>query len=100
MKYIRQDLTNVGNVQINDVLVNKENGTTYQVSEVETKQGVFVVNNKVAKFREIELLVQNEEAAIVKYTNKSQLKEMDKIISNPKSIKIDQLLDEMKVQNE
>lgn len=100
MKYIRQDLTNVGSVQINDVLVNKESGATYQVSEVETKQGVFVVNNKVAKFREIEILVQNEEATIVKYTNKGQLKEMDKIISNPKSIKVNQLLDEMKVQNE
>lgn len=98
--YIRQDLTDVGNLQVNDIIVNKENGKTYQVQEVETKQGVYVVNNKIAKFKEIEILAQSNEYTIVKYTNKSKLKEMDKIISNPKSIKMDQLLDDMNVQNE
>lgn len=100
MYYIRQDLTNVNDVQVNDILVNQEDGSTYQVSEVETKQGVYVINNKVAKFKEIEISVQSDEYAIVKYTGKSQLKEMDKIISNPKSIKINQLVDGMKIQNE
>lgn len=100
MIYIRQDLTNLNAVQVNDVLVNKDNGTTHQVTDVETKQGVYVVNNNMAKFREVTLLVQSDEYAIVKYTSKSQLKEMDKIISNPKSIKVDQLLDDVKVQNE
>lgn len=100
MKYIRQDLTDINNIQVNDVLVNQADGTTYQITEVETKQGVYVINNKVAKFKEIEILVQSGEYAIVKYTGKSQLKEMDKIISNPKSIKIDQLLDDMKIENE
>lgn len=100
MKYIRQDLTDINNIQVNDVLVNQADGTTYQITEVETKQGVYVINNKIAKFKEIEVLVQSEEYVIVKYAGKSQLKEMDKIISNPKSIKIDQLLDDMKIENE
>lgn len=100
MQYIRQDLTDVNNIQVNDILINQEDGTTYQVSEVETKQGVYVINNKVAKFKEIEILVQSDDYAIVKYTGKSQLKEMDKIISNPKSIKIDQLIDDMRIENE
>lgn len=100
MQYIRQDLTDVNNIQVNDILINQEDGTIYQVSEVETKQGVYVINNKVAKFKEIEILVQSDDYAIIKYTGKSQLKEMDKIISNPKSIKIDQLIDDMKIENE
>lgn len=100
MYYIRQDLTDVNTIQVNDILVNQLDGSTYQVSEVETKQGVYVINNKVAKFKEIEILVQSDEYAIVKYMGKSQLKEMDKIISNPKSIKIDQLIDDMKIENE
>lgn len=100
MHYIRQDLTDVNTIQVYDVLVNQSDGSTYQVSEVETKQGVYVINNKVAKFKEIEILVQSDEYAIVKYMGKSQLKEMDKIISNPKSIKIDQLIDDMKIENE
>lgn len=100
MYYIRQDLTDASALQLNDIIVNKENGKTYQVTEVETKQGVYVVNNKIAKFKEIEILAQSNEYTIVKYTSKSKLKEQDKIISNPKSIKMDQLLDEMKVQNE
>lgn len=98
--YMIQDLTDAKALQVNDVIVNKETGKTYQVTEVETKQGVYVVNNKIAKFKEIEISAQSNEYAIVKYTSKSKLKEQDKIISNPKSIKMDQLLDEMKVQNE
>lgn len=100
MHYIRQDLTNANHIQVNDILVNQDDGSTYQVSQVETKQGVYVINNKVAKFKEIEILVQSDEYTIVKYTGKSQLKEMDKIISNPKSIKINQLVDGMNIQNE
>ncbi|MBU3805205.1 MAG: hypothetical protein H9872_10700 [Candidatus Cellulosilyticum pullistercoris] len=100
MQYIRQDLTDVNNIQVNDILVNQADGSTYQISEVETKQGVYVTNNKVAKFKEIEIVAQSDEYAIVKNTGKSQLKEMDKIISNPKSIKIDQLIDDTKIENE
>ena len=100
MHYIRQDLTDANNIQVNDILVNEADGSSYQVSEIETKQGIYVINNKVAKFKEIEILVQSGEYAIVKYTGKSQLKEMDKIISNPKSIKMEQLIDDMKIENE
>lgn len=100
MNYIIQDLTNASTLQLNDVIVESESGKTYQVTESETSSGVYVVNGQVASFKEIEILVQNGEYALVKNNAKSQLKEMDKIISNPKSIKKDQLLDDMKIQNE
>lgn len=98
--YVLQDVTNASIVQLNDILVNKETGETYQLVHSTVKPGVYVVNGKIANFKEIEIIDQSKEYAIVKYNNNSQLKEMDKIISNPKSIKADQLLDDMKIQND
>ena len=97
---IRQDITNSNNVQVNNVLVDPQSGSSYEVTEIETKQGVYVINGKVAQFKTIEIELVSGEYAIVKYDGNTQLKEMDKMISNPKSIKIDQLLEDMNVQNE
>ena len=98
--YIRQDITNSNNVQVNNVLVDPQSGSSYEVTEIETKQGVYVINGKIAQFKTIEIELVSGEYAIVKYDGNTQLKEMDKMISNPKSIKIDQLLEDMNVQNE
>ena len=98
--YIVQDLTDLTKVQLHDTLILPEQEKTYEVTESEVSKGVYVINSQVAKFKEVEVLAQNEEYALVKYNSKSQLKEMDKIISNPKSIKQNQLLDDMKIQNE
>lgn len=100
MYYIVQDLTDLTKVQLHDTLILPEQEKTYEVTESEVSKGVYVINSQVAKFKEVEVLAQNEEYALVKYNSKSQLKEMDKIISNPKSIKQNQLLDDMKIQNE
>lgn len=98
--YIRQDITNSNNVQVNNVLVDPQSGSSYEVTEIETKQGVYVINGKIAQFKTVEIDLVSGEYAIVKYDGNTQLKEMDKMISNPKSIKIDQLLEDMNVQNE
>ncbi len=98
--YILQDLTNAKILQLNNVLVNPENSQTYQLTEIETKKGVYVINGKIAAFKPIEIAVTSGEYAIIDYNQKSKLKERDKIISNPKSIKLDQLLDDMTIQNE
>ena len=98
--YILQDLSDTKKLQLNDVLVKQESGETCQLTKSIVKQGVYVVNAKIANFKEIEIIDQSNEYAIVRNNNNSKLKEMDKIISNPKSVKADQLLDDMKVQNE
>lgn len=98
--YVRQDIANSSSLQVNNVLVDPQTGDTYEVTEIETKQGVYVINGKIAQFKTIEIELVSGEYAIVKYGVDTQLKEMDKMISNPKSIRIDQLLEDMSVQNE
>jgi len=98
--YVIQDLTNALAIQLKDTLIHPKTGKTYDVTKSEVTQGVYVINGQIADFKEIEILAENQEYVLVKYNAKSQLKEMDKIISNPKSIKKDQLLDDMKIQNE
>lgn len=100
MYYMIQDLTDAQVIQLKDTLVHPQTGKAYEVTESEVVKGVYVINSQIAKFKEVEILTQNDEYALVKYNAKSQLKEMDKIISNPKSIKKDQLLEDMKIQNE
>lgn len=100
MYSIIQDLTSVDSIQLNDTIVLKDTENAYKVTQMEVISGVYVINSQVAKFKEIELLTQNEEYALVKCNANSELKEMDKIISNPKSISKDQLLEDMKIQNE
>lgn len=98
--YVIQDLEQVNGLKLNDILVKTDTNATYQVTESVVQEGVYVINNQMAQFVPIEILAQNSEYALVKYNNKSRLKEMDKIISNPKSIKNGQLLEEMNIQNE
>lgn len=95
--YVIQDLEQADGLKLNDILVQMDTGSTYQVTESEVKDGVYVINNQMAQFTPIEILAQNSEYALVKY---NKLKEMDKIISNPKSIKNGQLLEDMNIQNE
>ena len=95
-----QDLEQANGLQVNDILVKTDTEETYELTESEVKEGVFVINNQMAQFVPIEILAQNSEYALVKYNNSSRLKEMDKIISNPKSIKNGQLLEDMNIKNE
>ena len=96
--FVPQEMTS--GLKINDVLVETESGETYKITESEVRKGVYVINSQIARFTPIEILAQNGEYALVKYNNLSRLKEMDKIISNPMSIKNGQLLEDMKIENE
>ncbi len=98
--YIRQDIVQANSIQVNNIIVEPETGNTYQVTDIETKQGVYVINGKIAEFKTIEVEMISGEYAIVKYGGNTQLKEMDKMISNPKGIKLEQLLTDMSIQNE
>ncbi|MGL6173239.1 MAG: HlyD family efflux transporter periplasmic adaptor subunit [Cellulosilyticaceae bacterium] len=96
--YILQDLTNLKSIQVNDTIVNADTKEKFKVSEVQAVQGVYTINGRFAKFKQIDVALSNKEYAIIKPN--SQLKEFDQIISNPKSIKEDQLLKFMNIQNE
>ncbi len=98
--YIRQDIAQANSIQVNHIIVEPETGKTYQVTDIETKQGVYVINGKIAEFKTIEVEMISGDYAIVKYGGNTQLKEMDKMISNPKGIKLEQLLTDMSIQNE
>lgn len=97
--HVLQDLTDSSKIQLNDVLIDKTENSPYQLTQSVVKQGVYVINGKVADFKEIDIIDKSKEYAIVRQSDTSPLREMDKIISNPKGIKNNQLLDEMKVQN-
>ncbi|PHV71132.1 hypothetical protein CS063_07325 [Sporanaerobium hydrogeniformans] len=98
--YILQELGKSDALQLEDVLVLPESGESTVLKEVEPISGVYVINGKLAQFKVIEMVLQNEEYALVKPGGNTELKELDKIISNPKSISKDQLLDHMNIQNE
>jgi hypothetical protein len=98
--YIFQEIGVSECIQINDLLVHKESGKEMRIEQMETKQGVYVINGKIAQFKAIEIYLQNNEYALIKENNQSELRALDKIISNPKSIKRDQLLQHMNIQNE
>ena len=98
--YVLQEIGSPDKLQLNDLLVQSKTNQTAKLDQIETAQGVYVINGKIAQFKAIEIYLQNNEYALIKYFADSKLKEMDKIISNPKSIKQDQLLQHMNIQNE
>ncbi len=98
--YVLQELGKTNKVQLEDTLVIPESGQTTAIKNVESIPGVYVINGKVAQFKTIEIALQNQDYALVKIGGHTELKELDKIISNPKSISKDQLLDHMNIQNE
>lgn len=98
--YILQDIDDMNSLQVNNVLSHPIDNKPYTLNEVEVAEGVYVINGKIAQFKAVEIYLQNDDYALIKPNGKSELKERDKMISNPKSIKLDQLLDEMNIQNE
>ncbi len=101
--YVRQDVKDLNKIQLNDVLIeptDSDAGENYKLTEIETLQGVYAVNAGIAKFRTISVVLLSSEYAIVEEGGATALKVGDRIISNPKSIEIDQLIKNMDVQNE
>lgn len=98
--YILQDVGNISGLTVGTKLINPVSGGTYTIDDFETAQGVYVINGQIAQFKKIDIYVQSEDYALIKNNGSSQLKEKDKIISNPKNIKINQLLEDMTIKNE
>lgn len=65
---------------------------TYTVSKRATLIGVYNMNKGYADFRQIEILYQNEEYAIVKSNTKYGLNVYDLIVQDASSVKVDQFI--------
>lgn len=97
--YILQELDKLTALTIGQTIQDPVSKATYMMGEMRTIQGVYAINGRYAKFKKVVIDMKNSESAIVN-EEASGLKAMDQIISNPKSIKEDQLLKYMNIQNE
>ncbi|MDU6854121.1 MAG: HlyD family efflux transporter periplasmic adaptor subunit [Zhenhengia sp.] len=98
--YIMQQIDQLDGIGLNSVIEHPTEEKPYTISDMQTVQGVYVVNGQFAQFKRIEVAMTNKEYAILTQDKGTKLKEFDQIISNPKNIKEDQLLKYMNVQNE
>lgn len=98
--YIMQQIDQLEGIGLNSIIEHPNEEKPYTISDMQTVQGVYVVNGQFAQFKRIEVAMTNKEYAILTQDKGTKLKEFDQIISNPKNIKEDQLLKYMNVQNE
>jgi hypothetical protein len=75
-----------------DVLVKEDSQTTFTVSRRATLTGVYNMNKGYADFREIEILYQNEEYAIVKSNTMYGLNVYDYIVLNADAVDDEQFI--------
>lgn len=85
--YVDATLLNTG-----DILHQLDNQTTDVVRERATLTGVYNINKGYADFREINILYQNDEYAIVKSGSEYGLKVYDYIVLNADSVKDQQFI--------
>ena len=104
--YVRQDIGDLNKLQVNEILIvppinNKiDQNTEYKLDMIETIQGVYVINGGISEFKTISIELLSSEYAIIDTEGITELKVGDKIISNPKSVGVDQLIKDMDIQNQ
>jgi len=77
-----------------NVLLKKDGQDTFTVSKRATLTGVYNVNNGYADFRQINILAQNEEYAIVKANTRYGLNVYDYIALNADTVHDDQFIND------
>lgn len=93
--YILQDTSSLN---MYDTLVLPENAQAeYIIKESQSSIGVFAVNGGITRFKKIEILVQNNDYAIVKQDTPSGIRLYDQIVSNAKNAKENQLLNQFEI---
>lgn len=75
-----------------DILIQPDSQETYTVSKMATLIGVYNMNKGYADFKEINILNQNEEYAIVQPNNQYGLRSYDYIVLNADVVTDDQLV--------
>lgn len=81
-----------GILESGDHLFMPDSSETYTVSRRATLTGVYNMNKGYADFRQIEILYQNEEYAIVKSNTEYGLNVYDLIVQDASSVKADQFI--------
>lgn len=81
-----------GVIQSGDHLLRTDSTETYTVSKRATLIGVYNMNKGYADFRQIEILYQNEEYAIVKSNTDYGLNVYDLIVQDASSVQVDQFI--------
>ena len=85
--YLDSSVLNAG-----DILYKLDGKETYTVSKRATLIGVYNMNKGYADFKQINVLYQNEEYAIVKSNTKYGLNVYDYIVLNADTVKDDQFI--------
>ena len=75
-----------------DILLKLDSQETYTVSKSATLIGVYNMNKGYADFREIHILAQNDEYAIVQSNTRYGLNVYDNIVLNADSVDADQFI--------
>lgn len=98
--HVLQNIGQKGILQLGDTIVDpSQKDDVYTVSEVSTTQGVYVVNGRITKFKQLDILASNAEYVIVKSSGINGIKQFDQIVTNPKNVEEEQLLKNMDVKN-
>lgn len=79
-------------LNMGDVLIKPDSQETYTVSRMQTLIGVYNMNRGYADFREIEIIAQNDEYAIVKSNTQYGLNVYDNIVLEASSVTDSQFL--------
>lgn len=82
--YINQS----GSLNLGDTVIKgtEEDATTYKLSDLQIRSGVYLANSSVAKFVTIEILLQNQEFSIIRSGTNYGLQAYDSIVSNAKNV--------------
>ena len=75
-----------------DLLIKPDSSETYQVGQTSTLTGVYNINKGYTVFRQIEVLYENEEYAIVKEGTSFGLSVYDRIVLNAETVTEDQVI--------
>ncbi len=81
-------------VEAGDILHTMDGQETFVVNEMATLKGVYNMNKGYADFKEINILYENEEYAIVKANTRYGLNVYDYIVLDASSVKDDQFINE------
>ncbi|MBO5342692.1 MAG: hypothetical protein J6A73_08425 [Lachnospiraceae bacterium] len=85
--YVSDDMLRIG-----DNLIDEDSGEKFEISKKATLVGVYNMNKGYADFRQITILYQNEEYAIVKSNTDYGLSAYDYIVLDAKSVEEDSLV--------
>ncbi|OON98444.1 MAG: hypothetical protein ATN35_05050 [Epulopiscium sp. Nele67-Bin004] len=89
---ILQDVNDSSVIQLYDEIKHPETDEIYTVGRIESIQGVYIINDGYANFKKIKIAIDNGEYAILTSDDSTSLKRLDQVITNPKGVEENQLI--------